>query len=112
MPGETISCHFVLILASLIMDDITCIMNSFWIDSLFTLELKPSAASRVSLIYTVPGLAMKNCSSLSNVEHEQPYQILAISLTFVVCLLLQMNTVGKHHGKSKTRASANQTHPA
>ena len=38
--------------------------------------------------------------------------ILSVSLTFVVCLLLQMKNVEKHHGKSKTRASANQTHPA
>ena len=41
-----------------------------------------------------------------------PNQILVISLTFVVCLLLQMNTAEKHHGKSKTRDSANQIHPA
>ena len=41
--------------------------------------------------------AMKNCSAPSNVEHEQ---ILSISLTFVVCLLLQMNTVEECHGKS------------
>ena len=34
--------------------------------------------------------AMKNCSALSNVEHEQ---ILSFSLTFVVHLLLQINTV-------------------
>ena len=53
--------------------------------------------------------AMKNCSALSNVEHEQ---ILSVSLTYVVCLLLQMKDVEKHHGKSKTGASANQTHPA
>jgi hypothetical protein len=53
-----------------------------------------------------------NCSALSNVEQEQLRQILVISLTFVVHLLLQMNTVENHHGKSKTRDSANQTHPA
>ena len=56
--------------------------------------------------------AMKNYSAQSNVEHEQPFQILVISLTFVVCLLLQMKTVENHYGKSKTRDSANQTHPA
>jgi hypothetical protein len=56
--------------------------------------------------------AIKNCSALSNVEHYQPEQILVILLTFVVCLLLQMKTVEKHHGKSKTGASANQTHLA
>ena len=41
--------------------------------------------------------AMKNCSALSNVEHEQT---LLVSLTFVVCLLLQINTVEECHGKS------------
>ena len=55
MPGETISCHFVL--TNIISDDITTIMNSYWIDSAFTLELKPSASHRVSLICTCPGLA-------------------------------------------------------
>ena len=55
MPGETISCHFVL--TNVLSDDITTVMNSYWIDSVFTLELKPSASSRVSLICTGPGLA-------------------------------------------------------
>ena len=41
--------------------------------------------------------AMKNCSALSNVEQEQ---ILSVSLTFVVHLLLQMKTVEECHGKS------------
>ena len=41
--------------------------------------------------------AMKNCSAPSNVEHEQ---ILSVSLTFVVHLLLQMKTVEECHGKS------------
>ena len=41
--------------------------------------------------------AMKNCSALSNVEQEQ---ILSVSLTLVVCLLLQMKTVEECHGKS------------
>ena len=41
--------------------------------------------------------AMKNCSAPLNVEHEQ---ILSVSLTFVVCLLLQMKTVEQCHGKS------------
>ena len=41
--------------------------------------------------------AMKNCSAASNVEHEQ---ILSVSLTFVVHLLLQMKTVEEWHGKS------------
>ena len=43
---------------SIFTDDITCVMNSYWIDSLFTLELKPSASSRVSLICTGPDLAL------------------------------------------------------
>jgi hypothetical protein len=37
-----------------------------------------------------------NYSPLLNVE---PEQILAVSLTFVACLLLQMKTVEEHHGK-------------
>ena len=41
--------------------------------------------------------AMKNCSAPSNVEHEQ---ILSVSLTFAVHLLLQINTVEECHGKS------------
>ena len=53
-----------------------------------------------------------NYSAPSNVEHEYTEQILVISLMFVVCLLLQMKTLEKHHGKSKTGANANQTHPA
>jgi hypothetical protein len=35
-----------------------------------------------------------------------PNKALVISHTFVVCLLLQMKTVEKHHGKSLTRESA------
>ena len=35
---ETISCHFVH--TNIISDDIMTIMNSYWIDSVFTLELK------------------------------------------------------------------------
>ena len=42
-------------------------------------------------------LAMKNCSALSNLEHEQT---LSVSLTFVVYLLLQMKNVEECHGKS------------
>ena len=41
--------------------------------------------------------AMKNCSAPLNVEQEQT---LSVSLTFVVCLLLQMKTVEECHGKS------------
>ena len=40
-------------------------------------------------------ISAMNCSALSNVEHEQPKQMLVLSLTFVVCLLLQMKTVEK-----------------
>ena len=56
MPGETISCHFVL--TNILIDDITTIMNSYWIDSIFTLELKTTASSKVSLICTCPNLAL------------------------------------------------------
>ena len=56
-------------------------------------------------------LAM-NYSVPSNLEHEQSKKILVILLKFVVCLLLQMKAVEKHHGKSKTGASANETHLA
>ena len=56
MPGEAISCHFVP--TNILSDDITTVMISYWIDSVFTLELKPSASSRVSLICTGPSLAL------------------------------------------------------
>ena len=56
MPGETISCHFAL--TNVLIDVITTVMISYWIDSVLTLELKPSASSRVSLICTSPGLAL------------------------------------------------------
>ena len=56
MPGETISCHFVL--TNILSDDITTVMNSYWIDSVFTLELKTSASSKMCLICTVPGLSL------------------------------------------------------
>ena len=36
----------------------TVVLISYWIDSVFTLELKPSASSRVSLICTRPSLAL------------------------------------------------------
>jgi hypothetical protein len=55
VSGETIWCHFVL--ANFLNDDITTVMNSYWIDSVFTLELKPSASSRVCLTCTVPRIA-------------------------------------------------------
>ena len=64
------------------------------------LQEQPHNTHKVGSLEKHCNSAMKNCSSLSNVEHEQPYQILAISLTFVVCLLLQMKTVENHHGKS------------
>ena len=56
MPGETISCHFVL--TNILSDDITTVMNSYWIDSVVTLELKTSASSKVCLICTGPDLAL------------------------------------------------------
>ena len=56
MPGETISCHFVL--TNVLIDDITTVMISYWIDSVFTLELKPSTSSEVCLIGTGPNLAL------------------------------------------------------
>ena len=55
MPGETISCHFVL--TNILSDDITTVMNSYWIDSVVTLELRTTVSCRVSLICTSPGLA-------------------------------------------------------
>ena len=39
---------------SIFTDNITLVMNSFWIDSVFTLELKHSAPNRVCLICTFP----------------------------------------------------------
>ena len=56
MSGETIWCHFVL--ANFLNDDIMTIMNSYWIDSVFTLALKPSASRRVCLICTGTGFAL------------------------------------------------------
>ena len=58
MPGETISCHFVLILTDILSDDITTVMNSYWIDYVFIFELKPSASSKVCLICTGPDFAL------------------------------------------------------
>ena len=72
------------------------------------LQEQPHNTHKVGFVEKQCNSAMKNCSALSNVEHEQ---ILSVSLTFVVCLLLQKKTVEKHHGKSYTGASANQTHP-
>ena len=76
------------------------------------LQEQPHNTHKIGFLEKQCDSAMKNCSALSNVEHEQTKQILVISLIFVVCLILQRNTVENHHGKSKTRASANQTHPA
>ena len=75
----------------------------------YALQEQPHNTHKVGFVEKQCDSAMKNCSALSNVEHEQ---ILSVSLTFVVYLLSQMKTVEKHHGKSKTGASANQTHPA
>ena len=73
------------------------------------LQDQPHNIHKVNFLERYYNPAMKNCSAPSNVEYEQ---ILSISLTFVVCLLLQKKTVEKHHVKSKISASANQTHPA
>jgi hypothetical protein len=73
------------------------------------LQEQPHNTHKVGFVEKQCDSAMKNCSAPSNVEQEQ---ILSISLTFVVCLLLQMKNMEKHCGKNKTRASANQTHPA
>ena len=55
MPEK--QCDVILFLPpSVFTDDITTVMNSYRIDSVFTatLELKHSASSRVCLIYTGP----------------------------------------------------------
>ena len=61
------------------------------------LQEQPHNTHKVGFAEKQCDSAMKNCSALSNVEHEQ---ILSVSLTFVVCLLLQMKTVEEWHGKS------------
>ena len=73
------------------------------------IQEQPHNTHKVNILEKQCDSAMKNCSALSNVEQEQ---ILSLSLTFVVCLLLQMKNVGKHHANSQTGASADQTHPA
>ena len=61
------------------------------------LQEQPHKTLKASILEKQCDSAMKNCSALSNVEHEQT---LSVSLTFVVCLLLQMKTVEECHGKS------------
>ena len=61
------------------------------------LQEQPHNTHKVNILEKQCDSAMKNCSALSNVEHEQ---ILSVSLTFVVHLLLQMKTVEECHGKS------------
>ena len=51
------------VLTNALSDDITTVMISYWIDSVVTLELKPSASSKVCLICTGPGLALTLQSS-------------------------------------------------
>ena len=75
------------------------------------LHERPHNTHKVGFLERQHNSAM-NYSAPYNVEQEQTNKILVISLTFVVCLLLQMNTVEKSHGKCKSNASANQTHPA
>jgi hypothetical protein len=56
--------------------------------------------------------AIKNCWALSNVDYEQPKQR-SCHLIHICCLpAFTEETVENHHGKSKTCASANQTHLA
>jgi hypothetical protein len=62
-----------------------------------TLQEQPYNTHKVNFLEKQCDSAMKTCSALSNVEHEQ---ILSVSLTFVACLLLQIKNVEKHHGKS------------
>ena len=58
---------------------------------------QPHNTHKVGFLEKQCDSAMKNCSALSNVEHEQ---ILSISLTLVVHLLLQIKTEQECHGKS------------
>ena len=62
------------------------------------LQEQPHKTHKVNILEKQFDSVMKNCSALSNVEHKQ---ILSVSLTYVVCLLLQMKTVENHHGKRK-----------
>ena len=64
------------------------------------IQERPHNIHKVGFVEKQCDSAMKNCSAPSNVEHYSPEQILVISLTFVVPLLLQMKTVENHHGKS------------
>ena len=61
------------------------------------LQEQPHNTHKVGFLEKQCDSAMKNCSAPSNVEQEQ---ILSFSLTFVVHLLLQINTVEECHGKS------------
>ena len=61
------------------------------------LQEQPHNTHKVGFVEKQYDSAMKNCSALSNVEQEQ---ILSVSLTFVVPLLLQMNTVEEWHDTS------------
>ena len=58
---------------------------------------QPHNTHKVGFVEKQYDSAMKKCSAPSNVEQEQ---ILSVSLTFVVHLLLQMKTVEECHGKS------------
>ena len=57
------------------------------------LQERSHKTHKVNILEKQCDSAMKNCSAPSNVEHYSPEQILVISLTFVVPLLLQMKTV-------------------
>ena len=61
------------------------------------LQDKSHNTHKVNILEKQCDSATKNCSAPSNVEQEQ---ILSVSLTFVVNLLLQIKTVEEWHGKS------------
>ena len=59
------------------------------------LQEQPHNIQRENFLERYYNSAVKICSALSNFKHEQPNKILVVSLTFFVCLLLQMKTVEK-----------------
>ena len=61
------------------------------------LQKQPHKTHKANILEKQCDSAIKNCSAPSNVEHEQ---ILSVSLTFVVPLLLQMKTVEEWHDTS------------
>ena len=61
------------------------------------IQEQPHNTHKVNILEKQCDSAMKNCSALSNVEQEQ---ILTVSLTFVVHLLLQIKAVEEWHDTS------------